>query len=116
MTSITQVQACLDVADENLDNQIERGGADMQDTENKTASAPDTRLSDVLATVDTPEGRARLTAYLATTPFPHFEAHPASPKLLVRIDEDGTRTVGHFVKRQFVPYEPVVHDTANYQV
>jgi hypothetical protein len=62
-------------------------------------------LSEVLATVDTPEGRARLKAYLASQPFPHFEAYPENPKLLVRIDEDGMRTVGRFIKRQFVPYK-----------
>jgi hypothetical protein len=44
-----------------------------------------------------------LKAHLASQPFPHFEAHPGNPGLLVRIEEDGTRTVGNFVERQFIP-------------
>jgi hypothetical protein len=47
-----------------------------------------------------------LKAYLASQPFPHFEAYSENPLQLVRIDEDGTRTVGNFVERQFIPYEP----------
>ncbi|MGH9605105.1 MAG: hypothetical protein ACRD3N_05335 [Terracidiphilus sp.] len=43
---------------------------------------------------------------LAQKPFPHFEAHPGLPDVLVRIDEDGRRTVGRFVNRTFVPYAP----------
>jgi hypothetical protein len=88
----------------------------MLRTESKTVSAPDTRLSDALATVDTPEGRARLKAYLASQPFPHFEAYSENPRLLVRIDEDGERTVGRFVERQFIPCEtlaPGASDSTN---
>ena len=62
-------------------------------------------LSEAVATVETPEGRARLRAYLATLPFPHFEAHPEMRGLLVRVEEDGTRTVGKFVERRFVAHE-----------
>jgi hypothetical protein len=51
----------------------------------------------------TPAGRARVAALLASGPFPHFEALPGRPGLLVKIDEDGTRTVGRFVKRTFTP-------------
>jgi hypothetical protein len=68
---------------------------------------------EAIAMVDTPEGRATLKAYLATTPFPHFEAHPEIPKLLVRTDEDGTRTVGRFVERKFVSNEPGLPDTSD---
>jgi hypothetical protein len=60
-------------------------------------------LSDVIASVDTPEGRKRVADYLAKQSFPHFEAAPDAPRLLVQIDADGTRTVGRFVGRQFVP-------------
>ena len=85
----------------------------MQITERKRVGVPDMRLSDALATVETPEGRARLKVYLATQPFPHFEAHSENPRLLVRIDEDGTRTVGRFLERKFVAYEPKLPDTSD---
>ena len=59
-------------------------------------------LSACVAAVDTDAGRQRTAAYLATRPYPHFE--PADrPGLLVKIDEDGTRTLGRFVNRQFQP-------------
>jgi hypothetical protein len=60
-------------------------------------------LSELLATVNAPEGRQRLAAYLETLPFPHFQAHSDRPGLLEKIDEDGTRTIGRFVNRKFVP-------------
>lgn len=60
-----------------------------------------TRLSECFAMVDTPEGRRRVAEYLATRPFPHFEAAPGRAGLLVRIEADGTRTVGRFVDREF---------------
>jgi len=101
------------MTDENLDNRIERRGADMLNTEPGPVCAPDTRLSEALATVDTPEGRARLKAYLASEPFPHFEAYSNNSRLLVRIDEDGTRTVGRFVERKFVSYEPGLLEIAD---
>jgi hypothetical protein len=46
-------------------------------------------------------GRQRVKEYLKTLPFPHFEAAPGHPGLLVRIEADGTRTVGRFVNRIF---------------
>ena len=58
-------------------------------------------LSECLASVDAPEGRRRVVEYLETRPFPHYEPAPERPGLLVRIDEDGTRTVGRFVGRRF---------------
>jgi len=60
-------------------------------------------LSECLEEVETPVGRARLKAYLESLPFPHFEGCPGNRRLLVRIDEDGTRTVGRFVGRTFCP-------------
>jgi hypothetical protein len=42
-------------------------------------------------------------AHLASVPFPHFEPAPGRPGLLVKIDEDGTRTVGRFIRRAFTP-------------
>lgn len=58
-------------------------------------------LSACLASVDTPDGRRRVVDYLTSQPFPHYEPAPARPGLLVRIDADGTRTVGRFVDRRF---------------
>ena len=58
-------------------------------------------LSECLDSVDSPEGRRRLADYLETGPFPHYQPAPDSPGLLVRIEADGTRTVGRFVNRQF---------------
>lgn len=62
-------------------------------------------LSECLATVDSPVGRKRVADYLNKRPFPHFDAAPGSEGLLVRIDEDGTRTIGRFVEREFRPVE-----------
>jgi len=60
-------------------------------------------LSTCLESVDSAEGRARIAAVLDRLPFPHYEPHPDRPGLLVRIDAEGRRTVGRFVKRQFKP-------------
>lgn len=57
-------------------------------------------LSELLETVDSPKGRRRLAQYLKTVPYPHYE--PAEdPGLVVRIDADGTRSIGRFVNREF---------------
>jgi hypothetical protein len=56
-------------------------------------------LSECLASVDSAEGRQRVTAFLESRPFPHYE--PAPEGLLIRIDADGTRTLGRFVGREF---------------
>jgi len=60
-------------------------------------------LSKALESADTPEGRQRVAEYLAGQPFPHYEPAPDAPGMLVRIEADGTRTVGRFVSRQFKP-------------
>ena len=60
-------------------------------------------LSKLISTVDTPEGRKRVADYLAKQPFPHFEASSDHPGYLVRIEQDGKRTVGKFVNRKFQP-------------
>jgi hypothetical protein len=62
-------------------------------------------LFELLDTVEKPEGRARAKAYLASLPFPHFEAHPAVQRAYIRIDSDGTRLAGRFVERKFVALE-----------
>jgi hypothetical protein len=63
-------------------------------------------LSAALESVGTLEARERLATYLASRPFPHFEPAPGRPGLLVKIDADGTRTLGRFVQRTFTPAEP----------
>lgn len=59
-------------------------------------------LSECVRSVDTEAGRRRTADYVATRPFPHFEAAPGRTGVIVKIDEDGTRTEGRFVNRQFV--------------
>jgi len=81
-----------------VDQILLRGGAKEQEI-----SEPPRPLSELVASIDTDEGRARAKAYLASLPFPHFEAYPGDRRTLVRIEEDGTRTVGRFVGREFVP-------------
>ncbi len=60
-------------------------------------------LSALLGSVDSKAGRERVNAQLATRPFPHFEPALGRKGYLVRIDEDGKRTVGRFVNREFRP-------------
>jgi ParD-like antitoxin of type II bacterial toxin-antitoxin system len=62
-----------------------------------------TPLADLVDLVDTPAGRDMLKSYLDSEPYPHFEAHPGQAGLLVRIDENGERTVGRFINREFIP-------------
>lgn len=57
-------------------------------------------LLECLGSVDTSDGRRRVADYLASRPFPHYEAAEENG-LLVRIDEDGTRTLGRFIGREF---------------
>jgi hypothetical protein len=58
-------------------------------------------LSECLRTVKTPVERSRLEKYLNTLPYPHYEPASNKPGFLARIEEDGRRTVGRFVNRQF---------------
>lgn len=60
-------------------------------------------LSELLSSVGSPAGRKRLARYLGTRPFPHFEVATGRRGLVVKIDQDGTRTVGRFVNREFRP-------------
>ena len=62
-------------------------------------------ISECLESVDTPAGRQRVAAFLEAGPFPHYEPHPDRPGLLVRFEENGRKTTGRFVKRQFKPVE-----------
>jgi len=60
-------------------------------------------LSECLKSVDSAEGRQRVTDFLQGQPFPHYESHPDLLGLLVRTEQNGRRTVGRFVNRQFQP-------------
>jgi hypothetical protein len=60
-------------------------------------------LSELLATIGTAAGRKRLAKHLASRPFPQFEAAPGRAGFLVKIDKDGTRTIGRFANRAFRP-------------
>jgi hypothetical protein len=55
-------------------------------------------LSKSLSIVGTPAGRKRLDDYLKTQPYPHYEPSDR-PGILVRIEADGTRSVGRFENR-----------------
>jgi hypothetical protein len=63
-------------------------------------------LSACLMSADSVEGRQRVAEYLRSGPFPHYEPAPKTPGLLVRIDEDGRRTLGRFVNRRFRALRP----------
>jgi hypothetical protein len=58
-------------------------------------------LSQCLASVDSADGRRHVVEYLDSRPFPHYEPAPGAPGLLIRVADDGTRTLGRFVGREF---------------
>ena len=60
-------------------------------------------VSSAFQSINTLTGRKRLHEYLKTRPYPHYEAAPSEKGLLIQIDADGTRTLGRFVGRKFVP-------------
>jgi hypothetical protein len=59
-------------------------------------------LYEALETVDSPEGRERLSEYLKTLPFPHYAAYPGRRGMLIRTEANGRRSAGRFVHREFV--------------
>jgi hypothetical protein len=63
-------------------------------------------LSACLESVDSPEGRRRVAKHLKAQPYPHYELASDAPGLLIRIEADGTRTLGRFVNRQFQKAKP----------
>lgn len=63
----------------------------------------DRSLSEILAEVDTPIGRQRMAEHLDGLPYPHYQPHPDRPGLLIRIEADGSRTIGRFKQRIFTP-------------
>jgi hypothetical protein len=60
-------------------------------------------LSVSLKSADSPAGRRRVSEFLQSQPWPHYEPHPNQAGLLVRIEASGKHTVGRFVNRQFRP-------------
>lgn len=58
-------------------------------------------LSQCITEVTLSEGKTRLIEHLHSLPYPHFERDPDHPGLLIRIEADGTRTLGRFVNRSF---------------
>jgi hypothetical protein len=75
-------------------------GRQVLDLRRRGGSLP---VSEILESVDSATGRARVAAAVVAGPFPQYEPHPERRGLLVRIAEDGTRTVGRFVGRRFQP-------------
>ena len=73
----------------------------VREGEEDNDAAATSPLSQCLESVDSPAGRQRVQDFLATRPFPHYEAAPGHPGLLIRINEDGSRTLGCFVNRRF---------------
>jgi len=63
-------------------------------------------LSECFKSVNSPEGRGRLSNFLQAEPFPHYAPHPQKRGLLIRTEANGRRTVGRFVNRQFQKVKP----------
>lgn len=64
------------------------------------AVIPLSALLDLTSEAQQAEFAVQFRANLDAKPFPHFE--PAAKRgLLVKVDQDGTRTVGRFVNREF---------------
>jgi hypothetical protein len=59
-------------------------------------------LYEALETVDSPQGRERLEKYLETLPFPHYAPCPGRPGTFIRTEVNGQRSIGRFVRREFV--------------
>ena len=55
-------------------------------------------LSECLATVDSPEGRRRVTEFLQAQPYRHYEPVADTPRLLVRVDQNVWRTSAGFLQ------------------
>jgi hypothetical protein len=69
------------------------------------ATGAERSLSQIIAEVDTAKGRKRVQAYLNKRPFPHYKPVAGRADLLMRIEANGSESVGRFVGREFVPAE-----------
>ncbi|MDB4988995.1 MAG: hypothetical protein JWN04_4173 [Myxococcaceae bacterium] len=52
---------------------------------------------------DSTAGHARFRAHMEARPYPHYERASEAKGLFVRIERDGTRTLGRLVGRRFEP-------------
>ncbi len=77
-------------------------GAEAISLSRASAATP---LSACFEAVDSEEGLQRIHEHLNEQPFPHYEPVEDKRGFLVRIEEDGTRTLGRFVHRRFVEAE-----------
>lgn len=76
--------------------------ADRDERVLRSIIAPDgVSLWDTLHNRTKEQRLSAVRAYMATQPFPHYEGVPGKNRLMVRIDADGTRTVGRFVNKVF---------------
>lgn len=62
----------------------------------------DQRISELIESVGSEAGRQRLAAYLESLPFPHYEPVKGEPEVFIRVGQDGVRTKGRFVGREWV--------------
>jgi len=56
-------------------------------------------ISECLQAVDSSAGRQKVADYLSGQAFPHYQPPPEKPGFLIRIESDGTQTIGRFVNR-----------------
>jgi hypothetical protein len=72
-----------------------------------------TEMADLLARLDdvnSPDGRARLQAYLKTHKFPRYWAHPEQARLFIREEADGAKSVGRFEGREWIEIDVLAGD------
>lgn len=69
----------------------------------KTKKKLGSLLAEALRPRSQAESLAMFRAFQATQPFPHFEAVHGRQDFFVRIDADGTRTMGRRVGREWRP-------------
>lgn len=80
---------------------LKRSGGDLTnafDSESKR-QAIRTLLENIAASTD----RSKVTAKLRQRGKPSYETDPNHPGMVVRIEPDGSRTLGRFENRRFVP-------------
>lgn len=63
-------------------------------------------LSEAIRQASTEDGRERVRDYRNALPFPRFQPVAGSTELVLKVEEDGTETLGRFVDRVFHPVEP----------
>lgn len=111
---VEDARATGEVAERSIASQIEHWarlgravdamlrGDEVLALKKRTAAQPLSHLLDV----DSAAGRARFRAHMDARPYPRYERAEQAPGLFVRIDEDGTQTLGKLVGRRFEPSLP----------